>query len=227
MARGFSVYDAVKEAEEFMQEALQRRFKVGKGLPLADVSGIKLGRSYEDKGKRKVIEEIVRGIKIFSEHENSWKLIPQVGCNIAMALPGAKSLPEVAGLTGRMVRDRKKVTPVGRVDFKGTSHVGRVVLTAMKFEKEKRAAMNIRFSEEILEACENLNLKIATFDREKQPEDTKTMEWGTKEAIKNFGQVPQVIYDRGAKGKEAMIRILGKDVGEVMKTTLGILKEIS
>jgi hydroxymethylpyrimidine/phosphomethylpyrimidine kinase len=48
------------------------------------------------------------------------------------------------------------------------------------------------------------------------------MEWGTEEAIKKRGRIPDVIYDKGSVGKEAMIRITGKTPTEVVGKALKI-----
>jgi hydroxymethylpyrimidine/phosphomethylpyrimidine kinase len=42
------------------------------------------------------------------------------------------------------------------------------------------------------------------------------MEWGTAEAIRSLGFVPDVIFDPGSVGKEPMIRLLGKDPEEIL-----------
>jgi hydroxymethylpyrimidine/phosphomethylpyrimidine kinase len=41
------------------------------------------------------------------------------------------------------------------------------------------------------------------------------MEWGVSDAIKREGKVPDAIFDKGGVGKEAMIRLLGRDAVEV------------
>ncbi len=41
------------------------------------------------------------------------------------------------------------------------------------------------------------------------------MDWGAAYAIEHAGYVPQVIYDGGGVGKEAMVRILGRSAAEV------------
>ncbi len=226
LAKGLNVVDSVKDAKNFINEAIDRNFPIGSGLGIADTSGLMLSKTVYDKEKTRVLENVENAVRIFISNKNSYKLIPQVGINIAMALPNAKSLEEVAGITGRVVRDREGVFPVGVIDFNASKHVGRVVLTAMKFDKGKRAAMNIRSSEEILNACKKLKLKISNFERDKQPKDTNTMEWGTRAAIKKLGKIPNIIYDNGGKGKEAMIRIIGRDAREIVKTSLNIAKFI-
>lgn len=222
LAKGFDTVSAVKCAKEYVDDAIGRNLSVGCGLRVMDTAGIKLGRTFTEQKKAQVIEEIENAVKTFIASEHSYKLAPQVGINIAMALPGAGSLQEVAGLTGRLVRDRDRVVPVGEIDYGGSSHIGRIVLTAMKCDPKIRAAMNIRFGDDVLLACRRLGLKTAGFEREKQPPDTSSMEWGTTEAIKKHKTVPDIVYDRGSTGKEAMIRVLGRSAGDVVAKTLKI-----
>ncbi|MHC1599725.1 MAG: thiamine-phosphate synthase family protein, partial [Candidatus Methanospirareceae archaeon] len=55
----------------------------------------------------------------------------------------------------------------------------------------------------------------ASFDRRYEPPHHKTMDWGAEYAIRKAGSVPQVIWDAGGVGKEAMVRILGRSAVEV------------
>ena len=43
------------------------------------------------------------------------------------------------------------------------------------------------------------------------------MEWGTEQAIRKLGRVPDVIADRGDVGKEAMVRVLGTEPKDVLR----------
>jgi len=97
-----------------------------------------------------------------------------------------------------------------------------VILATMKFDENMRSAMNILYSPDILSACKKLGFAIASFDRKDEPEDVSTMEWGTRSAIEKFGAVPDVIYDLGAVGKEAMVRILGRAAIDVAKKATNV-----
>jgi len=44
--------------------------------------------------------------------------------------------------------------------------------------------------------------------------------------VLKMGEVPDVIYDRGEVGKEPMVRIIGKNPGEVVRKVLKIKKEM-
>jgi len=222
LARGKEVVDAVGLAKDYVDGAIGRNFSIGAGARVLDTGGIKLGRTYSEKEKDSAIKNLEDAVERFTSSRNAYKLIPQVGTNIAMGLKNAKKIDDVAGMTGRIVRDRRRAVAVGVIDYGGSSHVGRIVLTVMRYNVNKRAAMNVRFSDEIVSACKHLGLSIGSFDRVKQPADTKTMERGTSGAVKAAGLVPDIVYDCGGLGKEAMVRIIGKDAQEVVGIALKI-----
>ncbi|NLA38681.1 MAG: phosphomethylpyrimidine kinase [Methanomicrobiales archaeon] len=153
------------------------------------------------------------------------RLIPEVGMNIVYALPDARDRDDVAGVLGRIVRLGDAVHPVGEIVFGASDHVARIVLTAMRFDPRIRSAANIRFSDAILLEMENLMFEICSFDRAKEPPGVQTMDWGVASCCRDG--VPDVIYDRGATGKEPMIRVLGEDPVAVAQNILKLSSRIS
>ena len=154
-------------------------------------------------------------------HDMSADLIPAVGSNIAYAIPLAKDKHDVAAVQGRIVRLEGTPHPVGPVALGASDHVARIVLTAMKFDPSVRSAANIRFSPEIIGIIEDLLLETCSFDREREPPGTRTMDWGVAFCCRSG--VPDVIFDRGAVGKEPMVRILAEHPAEVV----AIIRRIS
>jgi len=152
------------------------------------------------------------------------RLIPEVGSNIAYALPRARSPEDVAAVEGRIVRMKGRVHPVGPVAFGASDHVARIVLTAMKFDPEVRSAANIRYSPGIVAACEDMFLSVCSFDRAAEPPGVKTMDWGVASCCRDG--VPDVIYDRGALGKEPMVRLLGEEPGVIVNNILKLSARI-
>jgi predicted fused transcriptional regulator/phosphomethylpyrimidine kinase len=148
-------------------------------------------------------------------------LIPEVGTNIAYALPDARDRDDVAAVEGRIVRLGDRPQPVGPVSFGSSDHVARIVLTVMKFDPEIRSAANIRYSPEIITVLEDLFLEMCSFDRGQEPPGTKTMDWGVAFCCKNG--VPDIVFDRGAMGKEPMVRVIAENPLEVA----GIIGRIS
>jgi len=211
LAKGTPLLEAARLAKVFIEQAILRSISIGKGA--APVN--QLGSILVEAGKYQVLKNLGEAVELI---EKSWEfsdLIPEVGCNIAMGTQDAVSVSDVAAVSGRIVRLKKAPHAVGCVAFGASSHIARIVLTAMHYNNFMRAAINIRYSDEAILACEQLGLTMASFSREDEPEGFSTMEWGVSDAIMRVGKIPDVIYDKGGVGKEAMIRVIGHDAVEV------------
>ncbi len=158
--------------------------------------------------RKEVRERLTNALKDLTQYMDP-RLIPEVGTNIVYALPRAREIQDVAGVLGRIVRLKESVHPVGEIAFGASDHMARAVLTVMKYDPSVRSMANIRFSVTILHIVDELMLEICEFDRSKEPPGAQTMDWGVAFCCREA--VPDVIFDRGAKGKEAMIRIIGED----------------
>ncbi len=217
LAKGVPLPEAARKAKKFVERAIIGSMKIGAGS--APVNQI--GPILADAQRYHVLRNVGEAVEIIEKNMIP-DLIPEVGCNIAMAASNAPSKRDVAAVQGRIVKLRGAPHAVGCAAFGASSHIARIVLTAMHSDTSIRAAMNIKYSREALAACENIGLKISSFSREDEPEGVATMEWGVGEVIKREGGVPSVIYDTGGVGKEAMIRLLGRDAVEVARIALHI-----
>jgi len=155
----------------------------------------------------------------------SKEFVPEVGLNIGYALPNAKELKDVCAINGRIVKTKDAVVKCGCIDFGASKHIASIILAAMHADMGNRCAMNIKYSEENLQKCKKAGLTISSFDRTRESKNVNsTMEWGTGEAIKRYGSVPDAIYDKGGIGKEPMIRVLGANPKEVLNKVQAIQK---
>ena len=107
--------------------------------------------------------------------------------------------------------------------------MARLVLSTMKYDSSKRSAMNIKYDPKIVEICEKLGLKISFYDRNDEPEDVRQVEggtipWGVKTAIKRIGGIPDIIYHKGAWGKEPSITLIGTSAVDVAKMAVCIAR---
>jgi hydroxymethylpyrimidine kinase/phosphomethylpyrimidine kinase len=217
LAKGTTLLEAAQRAKKFVESVILASVAIGAGS--APVNQI--GPLLADAQRYQVLRKVEEAVEII-EKNISCELIPEVGCNIAMAVSNASSARDVAAVQGRIVRYKGAPHAVGCTSFGASSHIARIILTAMCFDSSMKASMNIRYSQETLSACKNIGLEIASFSREDEPEDVATMEWGVGEVIKKTGRVPDVIFDTGGVGKEAMIRLLGRDALEVAGRALQI-----
>jgi hydroxymethylpyrimidine/phosphomethylpyrimidine kinase len=112
------------------------------------------------------------------------------------------------------VRLNASIATVARPLPGASQHIAKIILTMLKYNQSYRSAMNIRYSPQTIERCKALGLSAAAFDRTQEPRTVKeaegsTLEWGTDQVLAGLNSVPDIIFDTGDVGKEAMIRVLG------------------
>lgn len=222
LARGLSLSEAASRAREFAAASISRSHRVGRGASPVNQAG----RLVEDAERFFVLTEVERAVGSLMEESSLRLLIPEVGSNVGMAISAATGSGDVAAVEGRLVRAGQKVHQSGCVRFGASDHVARIILAAMSFDSKIRAAMNVRFDGAVLEVCEDRGLKVASFDRMEEPTGADTMSWGTQQAIREYGSVPEVIWDAGGVGKEPMIRLLGVTAGEVSTLAIRISRTL-
>ncbi len=226
MAKGSDVKTAVGDAKTYVTEAIRYAEPIGSGHG----SVHHFHTLYREVEKRTVLDQLTAAARRLEE-AHAGALIPEVQSNLGMGLTGARTFDDVAAFPGRLIRLHRDIRSVAPPEFAASTHVAKIVLTAMEHDPDKRAVMNIRYEEEMLAACRALNLSIASFDRHEEPKDVKnlegsSLEWGTAQVIRETGEVPDIIYDIGDEGKEPMIRILGRDPGRIVDIVLAILERV-
>lgn len=224
LAKGSDLPSSVKKAGDFMVSAIERRLSLGGGNEIVNP----MSRDWKlATGEGEEAIEVQKAAKRLVDLSGFERLIPEVGTNIAMAPMDGQRREDVVGLTGRIVKVDGKPYLAGYPAPGGSEHVAKIVLTAMKHDPQYRAAMNIKFSEKILEKCRDLGLDFVSFNREEEPSDVdSTMEWGTERAMEAHVNIPDAIYDEGAVGKESMIRLLGKKATDLSEKVVSITKEL-
>ncbi|MFX0022242.1 MAG: thiamine-phosphate synthase family protein [Candidatus Hermodarchaeota archaeon] len=166
------------------------------------------------------ISEIYSGI---SKDKDYSKLIPEVRMNISGSLSKAKDKNDVAGIEGRITIINGFPKASGEIKFGVSDHTARLILSAKKFDSSINFVINLKYIPELIESIKkNTQLDLQEIIREKQPEDVKkkeysTMQWLIRESVEKKGKVPDIIWDKGAIGKEPMMRLFGKNSNDIIK----------
>ena len=212
LAKGVGLQEAVVLARGNINDAMSMSYSVGKGLKIVH----SLATMERDLLRYPVLVALDEAVTVL-EGMLTREWIPEVGINFAYALPRARYYEDICAIKGRIVGVGNQARHVGCLGFGASRHVARIVLAAMHYDPEMRSALNLKYGEDNLSKLKAAGLEIASFERENEPGGVRTMEWGTASAIKNAGKVPDVIFDRGGRGKEPMIRVLGRDPFDVLE----------
>lgn len=227
LAKKLPVPLAVEKAKEIVALGIRFGLNVGRGYgpvnPMAQL--------YRESSRYNVLTNVERAKALIEVSTEVAAFVPEVGMNVAMAIPYAESIDDVAAIDGRIVKTLGGVKAVGNAKFGGSSHLAKYILEITKHDERKKAAINIKFSEDALKILEKQGMTISSYDRGKEPEEIKKVEgmtipWGINEAIKAIGKAPDVVYHRGDMGKEPMIVIFGENAYDLAKLIIELAEEV-
>lgn len=208
--------DAVKFAKHFTYQSIENAQKTGRGVRI----------TYPRQDK--IRKDLSLAIAEFGNLKDSYGLIPECQTNFVYSKQGPKSVADVLGVSGRIVKAGKRLVVAGSLEYGGSKHVATAVLTMQKKFPKIRAAINIKYDQKTVEKLRKTKNKISSYDRADEPENTKNKEnssisWGVEHAIRNSKSAPDAIYHTGDVGKEPMIIVFGENPKQVMRKISKIL----
>jgi hydroxymethylpyrimidine kinase/phosphomethylpyrimidine kinase len=224
LARGMTLTEACKMANEYVHTAIRNAIRIGSGLPIANP----LSTIYRDASRYLTLAELQLAVEQVSMLDGFYRLIPETQTNFAYALLDAVDISDVAAVRGRIIKIENSAAPASYIKFGASSHVASAVLAYMSVNPDFRSAINIRFDERIVNVCKSL-FSVASYDRTKEPKKIKRREgssvaWGILAALSK-NSLAEVIYHRGDVGKEPMITLFGRNPAEIVERIKRILKK--
>ena len=226
LAEGKSVFEAVKTAKEYTTTAIRFSLNIGSGHGPTN----HLAHVLQESERYNCIQKLKAALQRLNA-EKCGNIIPEVQSNLGYALPYANKAEDIAAIPGRIIRIGEKTGTLCDLAFGASSHIADIILSAVKYNADYRCAMNIRFSEDIINICMSLGFDVDNFDRSDEPDDTKfkegySLKWGIDSVLSKRNSIPDIIFDRGDLGKEPMIRVIGKKPADVVDKVLSISKRL-
>jgi len=224
IALKFPIVQACLMASQYVHNSIVNIVKIGRGIPVNNP----ISTMYEQSCRYKVIKELSEAVEQLTSLKNFAILIPETQSNIVYAIPNAKTISDVAGVSGRIVRAGKRSVPAAGIRFGASTHVASSVLEYMKTNQLVRSAINIKNDKRVLESCTKF-YRVARYNREQEPKTIKRREgssipWGISNALRADPDA-DVIYHSGDIGKEPMIIIFGQTPREVVGKVKKLLEE--
>lgn len=217
LARKKTLKDAVRFAKEFTLKSIKNSQKIGKGISIVSMDT-------NDLIKKELGDAISNFIKI----KSAYKIIPEVGTNFVFSKPKPKTIQDVVGVSGRIVKSLKSVIVAGSLEYGGSRHVAGAVLEMASKFPDTKSAINIKFDKNLISTAKNMGLEVRSYQRNDEPLKTKskegkTISWGIKGIAKNETRAPDLIFHTGDVGKEPMIIIFGNDPKDVLEKLTKII----
>lgn len=210
IANNKSIQESVKFAKEFTRNSIKNARKVGKGIAITSI-----------QNQDKINSDLSKAINKFVEIKNIYKNIPECQTNFVYSKQKPKSIKDVLGISGRIVKAGKEVIVAGNLTYGGSKHVATALLAMNKKFPQINSALNLKYQNTTMSKIKKSKLSVCSYDRTIEPKNVKikgsTIEWGIKKAIKDTKVTPDVIFHKGGFGKEPMIIIFGDTPNVILK----------
>jgi len=208
LAKGNTIHSAVKTAKDYVYQSIKNSKKIGKGVNITHGS-ISNG-----------VKELSDSIGDFKQIKNIYKVIPECQTNFVFAKKNPRTIKDVLGISGRLVKSGKEIVTAGEIVYGGSQHVGTAVIQVNKKFPEIRSGLNIKYDTKIISKAKKSKFTILSYDRNKESKKSRQKEnssisWGISNSLN--AKSPDIIYHKGDIGKEPMILIFGKNPGDVVK----------
>ncbi len=178
-----------------------------------------------DELKDQILGNLVRAVELLRTSDVLGEFVPEVRMNIAYSIPNAKIVKDVAAIPGRITTYKGILIVNNYPAFGGSDHLARALIEAQKYDPSIRAVINFKFTQELCEWLEDFSkiedLNMVCVDRSEEPpevssRDGASMPWKIQKAIElGKKQVPDLIGESEAPGKEPLFKLFGKSATDV------------
>jgi predicted fused transcriptional regulator/phosphomethylpyrimidine kinase/predicted transcriptional regulator len=180
------------------------------GLSVSDAAGI------HDTGGRvqqvtRVRASVRRGLQVLQNTPGFARHIPAVGSNLVECIDSAETVEDVAAVPGRILDVRGQVTIPGTPEFGVSQHVAGVLLAARQSGSDARAALNVRYDPDLLDALATAGHATVEFDAEADIAAAVGVALADQPAA-------TVLYQTGGFGVEPVLYVLGPDAPTAART---------
>ncbi|BCS86947.1 bifunctional hydroxymethylpyrimidine kinase/phosphomethylpyrimidine kinase [Pseudodesulfovibrio sediminis] len=221
LGQGLNMGAAILKAQDYLNLALRAGYRLGEGGGPPN----HLAPWFKEQARNDVlaqVDEIGRRLIAASGFK---VMLPLGRANIAVALPYADNVSEVAGFSGGfIVSSRDHVSVVGYPEFGASLRSASVLLAVNRLQGQFGACMALGSTPVIKLALEKAGAEVIWMDRDGMPESMRDEngsfeEWGAFEAYKSCTN-PEAVHavgDPGAIGRESVIYILAEDTEALME----------
>jgi predicted fused transcriptional regulator/phosphomethylpyrimidine kinase len=163
-----------------------------------------------------VRSSVRRGLRILENTGGVARLLPAVVSNLVECLPGAETIEDVAGVPGRILDVKGRPTIPAEPEFGVSGHVASVLLAARRHGSDARAAVNVAYDPDLVDALAAAGHVTAAFDSADDPEPAIG-------AALSETPDADVLFQTGAVGIEPIVYVLGPDA----PTVAGVVRDLA
>ena len=174
------------------------------------------GRDGAAARERETLRDVRTAVRRFAAADAASAHVPNVGTNVASALPDADEPADVAAVPGRLHAIRGRIEVPSEPAFGASQHVASALLVAAERDDTVGGALNVATSDAFLDAARSRGHDPIAFDA---GYDDRAAE--LRDAFADG--VPAVAYHDGAYGMEPICYVFGADACDAVARALTIV----
>ena len=191
------------------------------GLAQCDVCMKVMGSVNIGDERSSVIEEIKRAAKLLEDSSTFPQIMPEVSVNLAMSEKSPKGEMDIAAIPGRIVKVKGKARSLLAPEFGVSHHMARVLLAVQSRFPDIRAAINVRFDNDIKRALQQSKSEYAMTDVSHREGEDPVLQ-SIQNVLYKLKKKPEAIVDGGGLGIEPMTYFFADTATNVVRKAIGI-----
>lgn len=226
LGQGMDAGKAVRRAQAYLNTALRAGYPLGEGggPPNHLAPWLKLAARMD------VLADLDHFGRWLSSTPAVHDLLPRSRANVAVSLPLADDIEEVAAFSGGIIGTQKGDVMIGGYpEFGASLRTASTLLAVQRLNAEINCAITIGLVPGLKGVLDDLGVPAVWIDRDRKPDYVDTEkgrleEWGAFEAVREH-EAPEnvrVVGDPGGVGAEPLVRILAEDASALQ----GLLSKI-
>ena len=228
---GLDLGPAILRAQEYLNLALRAGYPLGEGGGPPN----HLAPWVKERARADVLASLDDLGRRLAATPGLGPMLPRSRANVAVAVPYADSLSDVAGFSGGFIITAKgRVDVVGYPEFGASRQTASLLLSVRKILPAVTCAITLGAGETLLRALQAADMPVVWMDREGRPEyvreeDGSLEKWGAFELLKAHPAPETVaaVGDPGGFGHEPVIYIPAVDMHDLMVKLRKIVDNIS
>jgi len=230
LGQGMEMGPAIMRAQQYLNLSLRAGYRIGEGGGPPN----HLALWTKEKAKGEVLSDLDSLGRHLAAMTDLLPLLPRIRTNVAIALPYADNVSEVAGFSGGIVGTHRGVIVLaGYPEFGASVYTASTLLAVRRLRPDLNCAMTIGLKPGVKKALELANIETIWIDRDRKPdyikvEDGGLEEWGAFEGLKNHKnpETVRAVGDPGGVGQEPLVRIFAEDGSSLMAMLCRIIDNL-
>lgn len=181
---------------------------------------------HPEQDKYYVLGNVLAGLVLLEGSDTFASIIPEVRSNLVMALEEAKGPEDVAGIPGRITSVFGKTRAVGYPALGGSRYTAQIILAARREMPNLRAAMELKYTPELVTTIEQMGLKPQSLDDIlAEGTDRDALMDGlcrTFRAAYSEKEKLSAAYTAGGHAREGAIILLGETAVDIARKAVSI-----